>query len=301
MTQAVGVPRARILLIEDDASINEIVADHLARRGFGCTRAFSGTEARLLLERDRFDLVVTDLMLPGMPGDELVALIRSSDAATPIIVVSARTAPADKVDLLKLGADDYLSKPFDLDELSARIEVQLRHRAARCEAAARAAGEGAPGVSATPATGAPATSATSGGSAPASPATLGGFAPAAPALARGAAPSAAGRSATPAPVADGRILRLGRWQVDRAARTLEVDGADVPLTRTEFNILELLASHPKRVFTKQELFETVWGEPYATEDSTVNVHVSNLRHKLRPSGTDAYIQTVWGLGFKITL
>ncbi|MCI2240965.1 response regulator transcription factor [Adlercreutzia faecimuris] len=290
MTQAVGVPRARILLIEDDASINEIVADHLARRGFGCTRAFSGTEARLLLERDRFDLVVTDLMLPGMPGDELVALIRASDAATPIIVVSARTAPADKVDLLKLGADDYLSKPFDLDELSARIEVQLRHRAARCEAAARAAGEGAPGVSATPATGAPAASAT-----------LGFFAPAASAPVGGAAPSAAGRSAAPAPVADGRILRLGRWQVDRAARTLEVDGADVPLTRTEFNILELLASHPKRVFTKQELFETVWGEPYATEDSTVNVHVSNLRHKLRPSGTDAYIQTVWGLGFKITL
>lgn len=290
MTQAVGVPRARILLIEDDASINEIVADHLARRGFGCTRAFSGTEARLLLERDRFDLVVTDLMLPGMPGDELVALIRASDAATPIIVVSARTAPADKVDLLKLGADDYLSKPFDLDELSARIEVQLRHRAARCEADARAAGEGAPGVSEASATGAPV-----------SPATLGVFAPATSAPVGGAAPSAAGRSAAPAPVADGRILRLGRWQVDRAARTLEVDGADVPLTRTEFNILELLASHPKRVFTKQELFETVWGEPYATEDSTVNVHVSNLRHKLRPSGTDAYIQTVWGLGFKITL
>ena len=300
MTQAVGVPRARILLIEDDASINEIVADHLARRGFGCTRAFSGTEARLLLERDRFDLVVTDLMLPGMPGDELVALIRASDAATPIIVVSARTAPADKVDLLKLGADDYLSKPFDLDELSARIEVQLRHRAARCEAAARAAGEGAPGVSEASATGAPVSPATLGGSAPASPATLGGFAPATPALARGAAPSADTPSAASAP-ADGRILRLGRWQVDRAARTLEVDGADVPLTRTEFNILELLASHPKRVFTKQELFETVWGEPYATEDSTVNVHVSNLRHKLRPSGTDAYIQTVWGLGFKITL
>lgn len=241
----------RILLIEDDASINEIVGDHLERCGYGCVRAFSGTEARMLLERERFDVVVTDLMLPGMPGEELVALIRASDAATPIIVVSARTTPADKIDLLKLGADDYLAKPFDLEELSARIDVQMRHLRRRREAEQ---------------------------------------------------PSGRAEASSRAlDVEEGRMLHVGRWQVDRAARTLEVDGQDVPLTRTEFNILELLASHPKRVFTKQELFETVWGEPYATEDSTVNVHVSNLRHKLRPSGTDAYIQTVWGLGFKLSL
>lgn len=183
-----------------------------------------------------------------------MALIRASDATMPIIVVSARTAPADKIDLLKLGADDYLTKPFDLEELTARIGVQLRHRQARAQA--RKAGEAA------------------------------------------AAPTGEGVSGA---AEGGRLLRVGRWQVDRAARTLEVDGQDVALTRTEFNILELLASHPKRVFTKQELFELVWGEPYATEDSTVNVHVSNLRHKLRPSGTDAYIQTVWGLGFKLAL
>lgn len=246
--------RVCVLLIEDDASINEIVGDHLERCGYACVRAFSGTEAQLLLEREHFDLVVTDLMLPGLAGESLVALIRASDATMPIIVVSARTAPADKIDLLKLGADDYLTKPFDLEELTARIGVQLRHRQARAQA--RKAGEAA------------------------------------------AAPTGEGASGA---AEGGRLLRVGRWQVDRAARTLEVDGQDVALTRTEFNILELLASHPKRVFTKQELFELVWGEPYATEDSTVNVHVSNLRHKLRPSGTDAYIQTVWGLGFKLAL
>lgn len=97
--------RVRVLLIEDDASINEIVGDHLERCGYACVRAFSGTEAQLLLERERFDLVVTDLMLPGLAGESLVALIRASDATMPIIVVSARTAPADKIDLLKLGAD----------------------------------------------------------------------------------------------------------------------------------------------------------------------------------------------------
>ena len=109
----------RVLVIEDDADINEIVATHLARCGYICTQAFSGTEARLLLEggtacgtgacpSPAFDVVICDLMLPGMTGEELVDLIRERDAATPIIVTSARTAATDKVDLLKLGADDYL-------------------------------------------------------------------------------------------------------------------------------------------------------------------------------------------------
>ncbi len=97
------------------------------------------------------------------------------------------------------------------------------------------------------------------------------------------------------------MLRVGAWAIDRAARTLAVSGADVPLTRTEFNIVELLAAHPKKVYTKQELFELAWGEPYAVEDSTVSVHVSNIRSKLKPSGTDGYLRTVWGLGFKLAV
>ena len=95
------------------------------------------------------------------------------------------------------------------------------------------------------------------------------------------------------------MLRVGSWELDGEARTLAVGGEDVPLTRIEFNIVELLAAHPKKVYTKQELFELAWGEPYASDDSTVSVHVSNIRSKLRPTGTDGYIQTVWGLGFKL--
>ena len=95
------------------------------------------------------------------------------------------------------------------------------------------------------------------------------------------------------------MLQVGAWEVDRTARTLTVGGEDVVLTRIEFNIVELLAAHPKKVYTKQELFELAWGEPYAVEDSVVSVHVSNIRSKLKPSGTDGYIQTVWGLGFKL--
>ena len=116
-----------ILVIEDDPSINEVVCAHLERQGHRCTAAFSGTEGTLQAAQHPFDLVITDLMLPGITGEEIVRAIRAADGALPIIVISARITPADKIALLELGADDYLTKPFDLDELSARVAVQRRH------------------------------------------------------------------------------------------------------------------------------------------------------------------------------
>ncbi len=235
-----------VLIIEDDADINQIVATRLERDGYLCTQAFSGSEAKLLLERgleahaaDKtedfpFDLIISDLMLPGTTGEELVAAIREHGADVPVIVISARTTAADKIDLLKLGADDYLTKPFDLDELVARVEVQLRHR-------------GHVAVS---------------GSA-------------------------------------GSTLRFRDWELDHEARTFTAAGAPIDLTRIEFNIVEMLMRHPSRVFTKQELFEGAWGEPYAADANTVTVHVSTIRTKLTPTGTADYIKTVWGMGFKL--
>lgn len=239
------MPTTHVLIVEDDADINQIVATRLAREGFLCTQAFSGSEARLLMkaapdENPRseagtfpFDLVICDLMLPGVAGDELVGEIRALDAGVPIIVVSARTAPADKIDLLGIGADDYLTKPFDLDELVARIAVQLRHRG------------------------------------------------------RAKAPGA------------GDTLRFRSWELDPASKTFTAAGTPIELTRIEFAIVELLMRHPRRVFSKQELFEGAWGEPYAADDNTLNVHISNIRTKLRASGTDGYLKTVWGMGFKL--
>lgn len=96
-----------------------------------------------------------------------------------------------------------------------------------------------------------------------------------------------------------RVLVFQTWELDPDGRVFCVDGEEVALTRTEFNILELLMGRPQKVFTKQELFELAWGEPYSVEDSTVNVHVSNLRRKLKPTGTDGYLQTVWGMGYKL--
>ena len=231
-----------ILVIEDDPSINEVVCAHLERQGHHCTQVFSGTEGLAQVDQRPlpFDLVITDLMLPGTPGEKVVRAICARSAALPIIVISARITPADKVMLLKLGADDYLTKPFDLNELTARIEVQMRHRAKANAPSASGNAEGAP-----------------------------------------------------------RTLRFRDWELSPESRTFAAAGTPVALTPTEFNILELLMGRPQKVFTKQELFELAWGEPYSVEDSTVNVHVSNLRRKLKPTGTDTYIQTVWSLGYKL--
>lgn len=275
---------ARILVVEDDADINEIIAVHLTRQGHDCTQAYSGSEGMMRLEAGGihsntqgttgaegspgvpvtgqaprralpFDLLICDLMLPGATGEELIAALRAQDVRIPIIVISARTSTTDRVDLLKLGADDYLTKPFDLDELAARVEVQLRHRAP----------VPAPGLG----------QATTMAEPPSDTASA----------MRHAVPDA---------------LRFRTWELDPAARTFAVDGIGVALTRIEFNLLETLMRQPKRAFSKQDLFEAAWGEPYAGDDSTVTVHISNIRAKLKVSGTDGYIKTVWGIGFKLT-
>ena len=243
--------KTSVLVVEDDADISGIVAEHLGRAGYACTQAFSGTEARLVLEGarergERFDVVVCDLMLPGLPGEDIVRLVRATDAATPIIVTSARSAASDKIDLLKLGADDYLAKPFDLDELLARVQVQLRHADVR-----RASASGAPSDERLP------------------------------------EPAAA------------TAMRYKDWTLDVDARTLSVREEPVRLTRLEFNILEARVRRPRKVFTKRELFEIAWNEESAVEEKAINVHVSNIRSKLRAAHSAGEIETVWGIGFKL--
>ena len=218
-----------ILIIEDDTDINNSTAEYLRRKGCQCSQAYSGTEGRLLWQTVGADLLLADLMLPGLSGSELIAEIRRS-SRTPVIVLSAKTELSDKVALLGLGADDYLTKPYQLEELWARILVQLRHASA-------------------------------------------------------------------GPV--GTLLHYREWTLNTEEMTLTAAGLPVNLTAHEFRIVELLAGCPKRVFTKQQIYEAVWQEAYAVEDKTITVHISNIRAKLRPSGTDGYIQTVWGIGFKL--
>lgn len=221
-----------ILIVEDDTDINNAVADYLTARGCRCTKAFSGTEGRLYWQQSGADLIIADLMLPGLTGQQLLAGIRKNDhSSVPVIVLSARTALQDKVELLELGADDYLTKPFSLQELWLRVGVQLRH---------------------------------------------------------------AGAAAAKSPV-----MEYKEWHIDPETRTLTANGTPVPLTLHEYEIVALLAARPKKVFTRQEIYEAVWQEQAAVEDKTINVHISNIRAKLRSTGTDGYIKTVWGIGFRL--
>lgn len=223
-----------ILIVEDDPDINGLLEKLLTRAGYHARPAFSGSEGKMCLEQYQYDLVLLDLMLPGATGEELVAQIRRS-STVPIIIISAKASVADRIDLLKLGADDFICKPFDVGEMLARVEAQLR---------------------------------------------------------RAVAFSEAGRSPD--------LLTKGDLILDAESMEVRLKNQPVSLTLREFKILHLLMSHPKKVFTRENLFTQVWEDEFLGEDNTVNVHISNIRSKLAKIDPDtSYIKTVWGIGFKL--
>lgn len=229
--------RGTILVVEDDAAISDVISTALDASGYDCRCAYSGSEACLLIEGGfAFDAAICDLMLPGASGEEVLAAIRAQ-GDVPVIVASAKGDVSQRVALLREGADDYLVKPFDLDELLARLEAVLRRKRASSD----------PG---------------SGG------------------------------------VTHGLSFRA--WRLDEQGRVFSAAGLPVSLTRTEFDILAALVRHPKKVFTKRELFEIVRHEEALSDEKTISTHVSNIRRKLKPSGTQDYIETVWGIGFKLS-
>ena len=167
-----------ILIIEDDKDINDLLATALSKAGYRTRQAWSGTEGELLLKLDReaYALVLLDLMLPGLSGEELLARIRQMDASLPVIILTAKDELDEKINLLVAGADDYI-------------------------------------------------------------------------------------------------------------------------TKQEFAILELLMAHPRQVFAKEDIFEYAWDEPYIGETKTLDVHISNIRKKIKKLTDDEYIETVWGIGY----
>jgi len=197
--------------------------------GYKCTSAFSGTEALLRMENSNFDLIILDLMLPGMPGDEVLKNIREK-SKVPVIVLSAKDELDTKVDLLKLGANDYMTKPFALKELEARALVQLRDSKENSQ--------------------------------------------------------------------DG-IIEFNNLKYDIQKKQVTIDGQSLSLTVHELKIMELLLHHPGRVFSKNEIYEYAWDDYYIGEDKTINVHISNIRQKIKKITDTEYIETVWGLGFKL--
>ena len=199
--------------------------------------------------------------MPGIPGEELVPLFAQK---SPVIVLSAKSGLDSRVDVLSGGADDYLCKPFDLPELLVRIQMQLRRRNREQEGRQQE---------------------TESRQEPGKPGTAGGW---------------QGTASENASLQEARHVYSWReWTLDEDTQEMTAAGELVELTKHEFLILELLIRSPKRVFTKQMIYEYAWGEEYLAEDKTIHVHISNIRSKLKKSGTDSYIQTVWGMGFKL--
>ncbi|MFD1170999.1 response regulator transcription factor [Oceanobacillus picturae] len=220
---------ATILIIEDDNAIHSLIKDTLDLQDFKTLSAYSGTEGKLLFEQNQVDVVLLDLMLPGMNGKEFLQDIRRN-STTSVIVVSAKNDQHSKLELLTNGADDYIIKPFDIKELLARINIQLRH-------------------------------------------------------------------ATKPSVTNTKEIHYKNIYVNLETREVKINDQTLHLTGREYAILLLFLENPQKVFSRANIYESVWNEPYFDSDKTINMHISNLRNKLNIGGTN-YIKTVWGIGFK---
>ena len=222
----------QILIIDDDISINDMLDKVLARAGYETFHAWSGTEALLFLKdcgERKPDLILLDLMLPGLSGEELLPQIGD----VPVIVMSARTDVRDKVNVLLAGAADYITKPFEIEELLARISVQLRG-------------------------------------------------------------SRAGRRHE-----EPKSEVYGEITLDPGTRLVRAGGEEVHLTKTEYAILKLLMENPRQVITRTASLDRISEDTPDCTESSLKVHVSNLRKKLRQATGRDYIEAVWGIGFKL--
>lgn len=221
----------RILVIEDNPDICQVLQTALNDAGYAMQAALTGLDGFQYFREHHFDLVLLDIMLPYKSGDEVLREIRElSDI--PVIVLSAKDRTSVKVDLLKAGADDYVTKPFDLDEILARIEAQLRRRS------------GMNGCT---------------------------------------------------------VLTFKDISLNCQDLRVTLGQQEIALTARETQLLKLLMEYPNKVFTKANLYETLWNETEIGDDNAVKTHISNLRAKLKAAGSDSeYIETVWGLGYRLS-
>jgi DNA-binding response OmpR family regulator len=221
----------KILVVDDEPNIREVVGRYLRREGYVVVPAADGEEALRLYRRERPGLVVLDLMLPKVSGIEVCRRIQA-EGRVPLIMLTARGEEGDRILGLGLGADDYMVKPFSPRELVARVGAVLRRTDEAREA-------------------------------------------------------------------NGIVLDVDGLRIDPNAREVTVRDEPVTLTAREFDLLYHLASHPRRVFTRDQLMEAVWGYTFAAETSTVTVHMRRLREKIEPdSANPHYLQTVWGVGYR---
>ena len=220
-----------ILIIEDSEDINLMLAQALTQAGYRVKSVFTGADGIYEIKNSSFDLILLDIMLPFKSGDDILKETRQF-SEVPVIIISAKDMVGTKVDLLKLGADDYITKPFNLDEVAARVESNLRRSRKQRQ--------------------------------------------------------------------ENSILRYKDLLLDENAKRVSVNDIDIELTAKEYMILELLLKNGGKVFTKSNLYESVWQDEYIGDDNAVKTHMSNLRNKLKRVNPDEeYIETVWGFGYRM--
>ena len=230
----------RVLVVEDDREIRNLLSDFLSENKYNVTEAKDGEIASKLINEECFDIILMDMMLPYKSGDVLIKELRDSEdkekRMTPVIVLSARTMKDIRLEVLRMGADDYIIKPFDLDEVLVRIEVVMRRS-----------------------------------------------------------------ESTVSDNTSSEEMSLSQDGLVLDPRLMSVTFNDKPikLTSKEMQLLEIFLKNPKKTFTKANLYETVWEDTYYYEDNTINVHMSNLRSKLKKATGREYIETVWGIGYKL--
>lgn len=217
----------KVLIVEDDNDINDIVSKTLETNDFTCIKTYSGTEALIYLKED-IDLVILNLMLPGLSGEEVIRKIKEQKDV-PVLILSSKDSMDSKLALLNGGADDYMTKPFNLDELLARVNILIKRNTN----------------------------------------------------------------------IENSKITFKDLSLDTNNYKALFKGHDLNLTKSEFKILNLLMSNPKQVFTKENIYENVFGDYYMTTDNSINVHVSNIRKKIKEYTDEEYIKTVWGIGFKL--
>lgn len=224
----------RILLVEDDHSISEMVNHYLTKEGFDIVHAFDGEEGIRRFQEQAYDLILLDIMLPELNGMDVLKIIREK-SKIPVLMISAKDGDVDKALGLGFGADDYIAKPFSMIELTARVKAAIR-RATQYS------------------------------------------------------------SSEPA---EHQVIRVHQLTIDIDNVSVLKNGEPLQLTSTEWQLLTLFASNPKKVFTKEQIYRSVWNEEYFGDQNIINVHMRRLREKIEDEpSSPQYIKTLWGIGYK---
>lgn len=217
-----------ILVMEDDEKIHQLLCELLKKNGFEVASAWNGIEGMKLALENEYSLILMDLMLPLKTGEEVLREIRKVKN-TPVIVLSAKNAVYNRIELLRLGADDYITKPFDIDEVILRMQAVLRRTG----------------------------------------------------------------------ILTDTELMFGNIVLNPESKRVSVCGQEIICTAMEYGILEVMLKNPSKIFSKRNLFESITGEIYTSDDNTMNVHISNLRKKIRQADDREYIETVYGMGYRL--